>query len=82
LTACPADAEKLEQVIGRTHRRGQKEDTVNVDVMIGCREHLEAIPRALASASVKKDLLGFELKISLADIDWPENILRSGSRWL
>jgi len=50
--------------------------------MIGCREHLEAIPRALASSVRQEDLLGFELKISLADIDWPENILRSGSRWL
>ena len=82
ITACPADSERIDQLVGRTHRSGQPEDTVTVDVLIGCREHLEAIPRALASAKVKKDLLGFDLKISLADVEWPDTYEpRVGFRW-
>jgi hypothetical protein len=82
ITACPADSERIDQLVGRTHRSGQPEDTVTVDVLIGCREHLEAIPRALASAKVKRDLLGFDLKISLADVSWPDTYKpRSGFRW-
>jgi len=82
ITACPADSERIDQLIGRTHRSGQREDTVNVDVLVGCREHLQAIPRALASAQVKKSLLGFDLKISLADVVWPDEYMpRGGFRW-
>ena len=82
ITACPADSERLEQMLGRTHRYGQTEDQVTADVLIGCREHLEALPRALASSAVKKDLLGFDLKIKLADVTWPDTFTpRQGMRW-
>jgi hypothetical protein len=82
ITAPAADSERNEQLIARTHRPGQTEDTVTVDVLVGCREHLESIPRALASSDVKKDLLGFTQKLRIADIVWPtDERRRSGPRW-
>ena len=80
VTAPAADSERWEQLLGRTHRVKQPADSVSVDVLIGCREHIESIPRALASSRVKKDLLGFSQKIELADICWPEGS-RKGPRW-
>ncbi len=58
LTAALSDSERLEQLCGRTHRFGQKADSVTLDVLVACREHGESIPRALSSSIVKKDLLG------------------------
>lgn len=82
VTCPPADSERWEQVIARMHRYGQTEDTVTVDVLVGCREHLEAIPRALSSSEVKADLLGASHKIRIADLDWPDtHIARQGMRW-
>lgn len=81
VTAPPADSEGWEQMIGRTHRDGQPEDEVTVDVLVGCREHLESIPRSLNSADVKADVLGFIQKLALADITWPNTRGRAGARW-
>jgi hypothetical protein len=82
VTAAPADSERWEQLIGRTHRLGQRADAVTVDVLVGCREHLEAVPRAVSSAEVKKDLLGFSQKLRLADItNWPDLKGRTGWAW-
>jgi hypothetical protein len=81
ITAPRGDSEFFEQLIGRTHRQGQEDDEVTVEVLVGCREHLEAIPRALNSSDVKKSLLGFSQKLHLADIDWPASTGRSGKRW-
>ncbi len=82
MTAPRGDSEFFEQLIGRTHRQFQPEDEVTLDILVGCREHLEAIPRALNSSDVKKSLLGFEQKLQLANLeDWPELTGRSGKRW-
>lgn len=82
VTAPPADSERWEQLIARTHRYGQKADSVTVDVLLACREHLEAIPRALSSADVKADLLGMKAsKLRVADINWPDRMGKSGPRW-
>ena len=82
VTAPPADSEQWEQMLGRTHRKGQPEDDVTVDVLVACKEHLQSIPRALASAGVKADLLGARQKLHLADIDWPDTtVQRKGFRW-
>lgn len=72
ITAPAADSERWEQLMARTHRPGQKSDSVTVDVLVGCREHLESLPRAVRSAGVKADLLGFSQKLKLADIVWPD----------
>lgn len=83
ITAPRGDSEFFEQLIGRTHRDGQSEDEVTVDILVGCREHLESIPRALNSSDVKQSLLGFTQKLRLADIDdWPDDTQRRpGKRW-
>lgn len=71
ITAPAADSDRWEQLIARSHRPGQKADSVTVDVLVACREQQESLPRALRSATVKKDLLGFSQKLKLADIVWP-----------
>lgn len=81
VTAPPSDSERWEQLIARTHRPGQTEDSVTVDVLVGCREHLEAIPRALNSSDIKTDLLGFSQKLRIADINWLNPQGKSGPRW-
>jgi hypothetical protein len=81
VTAPPSDSERWEQLIARTHRIHQPQDTVTVDVLVGCREHLESIPRALASSDVKTDLLGFSQKLRIADLIWPDSNGRMGPRW-
>lgn len=84
VTAPAADSERWEQLLARTHRPGQLEDSVSCDVLVGCREHLESIPRALNSSDVKRDLLGFTQKLRLADADWPDvsdPTARKGFRW-
>lgn len=72
-TAPPCDSDTFEQTIARVHRTGQHEDEVNVDVMVGCRENLESVPRALSAADVKRDLLGFDQKLRVAEYlpPWP-----------
>ncbi len=81
VTAPAADSERWEQMLARTHRYRQPADSVSVDVLVGCREHLESIPRALASADVKTDLLGFSQKLRLADIAWISGEGKKGPRW-
>ena len=81
VTAPPSDSERWEQLIARTHRPGQTEDTVTVDVLVACRESLESVPRALNSSDIKTDLLGFSQKLRVADINWPDGTRRSGPRW-
>ena len=84
VTAPPSDSERWEQLIARTHRPGQTEDSVSVDVLVACREHLESIPRALASSDVKADMLGFSQKLRIADLVWPDGgpaAGRHGPRW-
>lgn len=81
VTAPAADSERNEQLIARTHRPGQKADTVTVDILVACREQLESIPRAIASAKVKRDLLGATPKLLLADVNWPDVRGGVGPRW-
>lgn len=47
---CPANGEAWEQALGRTHRRGQKEDRVLADVALHTRPVRSAWDAALASA--------------------------------
>lgn len=85
VTAPMTGADDWEQMIGRTHRDGQTADEVTVDVMIGCREHLQAWHDALAGAVAARDTLGQTQKILLADIDGFPSLddmtQMSGSQW-
>lgn len=81
VTAPPADSERWEQLLARTHRYRQQADSVTVEVLCACREHLESIPRALSSSEVKKDLLGWDNKLKIADITWPSSEGKKGPRY-
>jgi len=77
-------ADVWQQTLGRLHRPGQMADEVEVDVLLGCKEHANAWNRALASAIAIRDTTGADSKLLLADVDWPtdEEIAGfSGARW-
>jgi hypothetical protein len=84
VTAPPEGADVWQQMLGRTHRPGQIADEVEVDVLLGCKEHANAWRRALSAAEAIRDTTGAESKLLLADTDWPsEDELAgyAGSRW-
>lgn len=84
ITACPSTALPFEQLIGRTHRPGQREDEVYVDIMIGCVEHWEGLQNSLATGSAVDDMFDQTPKIMLAQKDFPSEIdIKSqvGYRW-
>lgn len=57
-----------EQTLGRTHRDGQPEDEVTVDVLIGCREQLGCWLQALRDARSGRDREGSQDKVLFADL--------------
>lgn len=80
ITSIPPGASILQQVIGRTHRPGQKADEVIVDVLRGCNEHDEALSKALARARMIQDTTGATQKLLLADFNWSFRRINS-YRW-
>lgn len=84
ITAPPEGADVWQQALGRTHRPNQPADEVEVDVLLGCKEHANAWRRALSAAEAIRDTTGADSKLLLADLDWPsedEIAGFSGSRW-
>lgn len=81
IVSCPTGASVWEQLLGRTHRQGQKADEVQVDVLIGCIEHLDAWKRARAEALMASDLLGAPQKILIGDVTGFDGPLDRGARW-
>lgn len=80
LTSLSGGAAVFEQLVGRTHRGGQKADTVTVDLMVGCKEDLNDWTKAVEEAKAIEGLLGQNQKILLADVDMPDK--GTGARWL
>jgi hypothetical protein len=71
-----------EQLLGRTHRTGQKADTVFVEFLFGCLEHFDAIERAQARATMALDTIGDRPKLLSADLIYPRDANnREGWRW-
>jgi hypothetical protein len=68
VTSWGPSAKEAEQLIGRTHRDGQEADEVVVDVLVGCREHLDAFDRSLEEARATADLLGHDQKLLVGDL--------------
>ncbi len=81
----PEGADVWQQMLGRTHRPGQLADEVEVDILWGCREHVNAWSRALAGTIAVRDTVGgAPAKLLLADINVPsdEEVARLvGARW-
>ncbi len=84
ITAPPEGADIWQQMLGRTHRPGQLADEVEVDVLLGCKEHANAWRRALAAAESIRDTTGADSKLLFADVIWPsddEIAGYAGARW-
>ncbi len=81
ITSVPSNAPAMEQLLGRTHRDGQKADTVNVEIMLGCAEHFNGFEKARAAARMQFDTLGHEQKLGIADIVMPP-LPFGGKRWV
>lgn len=85
VTMPPSSALLWEQLLGRTHRDGQKAESVEVDVLIGCKEHVDAWYSALSDAQTTLDTTGMSQRLLVADVDgFPdeEEVLdRTDWRW-
>ncbi len=72
-------------MIGRTHRPGQKADSVEIDVLWGCTEHVNAWRNALAGTYAARDTTGSDdpaaYKLLLADVVIPDTSRLGGARW-
>lgn len=62
----PSNGPSWEQMLGRTHRPGQQEDEVWVDVPLHTPENVDAIRQALADARYIQDSQGQPQKLLLA----------------
>lgn len=76
-----------QQMLARTHRPGQKADSVEVDVMWGCLEHLRAWDKALSGTYTARDMTGsddphaYKLLLALPDAQLPNTSSLRGERW-
>lgn len=67
ITAMPNAALDLEQLIGRTHRHGQTQQRVHVDVYACCIEHERGVQKCLAGARGTNRRWGMSQKILAVD---------------
>jgi hypothetical protein len=86
ITSAPSTAPGVEQLLGRTHRTGQEADTVTVDILLGCREHWDALDGARAQAAAERDTMpgSDQHKLLIGDITWPSEQdirMRQGFAW-
>ncbi len=81
ITSCPMSSSTIEQLLGRTHRDGQKADAVTFDILMGCAEHVNGFERALDSARTTQDILGHQQKLLIADVSMPR-FPQNGARWV
>jgi hypothetical protein len=71
VTATLPNGPQWEQTIGRLHRIGQVADEVTVDVLVGCKEHVEPFWQSVRDANLHKHGDGGDPKLLLAAIDFP-----------
>jgi hypothetical protein len=60
--------DEAEQLLARTHRRGQTADEVSVEIAVLCDEHERALASVLESARAQQQLFGGTHKV--IDADW------------
>jgi hypothetical protein len=75
VTSSPANGEQWEQLLGRTHRPLQPADDVTYDLLVTCREHVEAYEKAQRGAAYIEATTGQIQKLSYADCDVKGNDL-------
>lgn len=59
----PTTGTGAEQGIGRLHREGQPEDSVEIDVMVSCRESYAGFVQAMRDAQYHADLFDSDFKL-------------------
>jgi hypothetical protein len=69
IVGCPGKADLLQQLIGRTHRRGQPASLVQVVVLLASIEHVMSLYRARERALYDRSM-NRALESRLLDCDW------------
>lgn len=84
ITSMLANGLQTEQLIGRTHRDGQLQDTVSFDILTTCAEHVGAFWQAWRDCHYVADSTGAPQKLLLADLNMAsatDVAKRRGPRW-
>jgi hypothetical protein len=68
VVAPPSSGKRWEQLLGRTHRLGQKADCVTVDVWLHVDELVEGFRKAISDSHYLEDTLGSQQKLCYANI--------------
>ena len=63
----PTTGKAWEQLLGRTHRAGQKADEVTCEIYLTMPEARDGFEQAISDARYQQQLLGFPQKLMLAD---------------
>lgn len=85
IVSLPPTGTICEQLLGRTHRDGQKADEVSVEILVGCIESWDGLMQAKNDARYLHETLGQEQKLLHADWiipDEDEVRARKGPRWV
>lgn len=67
VVSCPTTGDLWEQMVGRTHRDGQKND-VTFDIVLPCLEQLDGFKQAIKDARYASDTTGQIMKLTYADL--------------
>ena len=68
----PSSGKKVEQLLGRTHRTGQKADVVETTFVIPTKEHLDALKSAIADARGVSSLMRQVQRLLIGD--WVDDL--------
>lgn len=80
--APPAKSDVLNQLVGRTHRTGQRAESVEVTFLFSCAQHIEAVERARSRAEFDASS-GSNLGNKLLTCDWLVDTARPmGPLWV
>jgi hypothetical protein len=80
----PPNGLQWEQMLGRTHRDGQRADVVTVDVLFACGEDVRGFWRAVNDCEFQSALTGQPHKLlsaDLEDVERPEDFDSAGLQW-
>ena len=80
IVSCEPTGKQAEQLIGRTHREGQPEDTVYVEYVLGCKEQFAGLNQSIRDARFASLSAPCEQKLAYATLDLPTT-LPGGYLW-